>query len=348
MNLPMLPHVAPRLRLALQLPAGLLLTALALGFAPGCEKPFSNCQETLSCGGAGGEDGNASGAAPSSGGSGGLASVCDEACSQNDNTPFCSDTLERCVACRDNDDCSSPKSVCNPKDDTYECVECVQHSDCTDPTAPLCAGNKCVPCGSNSDCDELNLNVCQNDGSCVECVTADDCKVGSDLFVCAPNTNTCTATKPNSLFACDECAHDLDCQVGQLCVTQVFESATIGNFCTWTKAGRPATASGSCNPNGKPFAGFAAAATSVDGATADLCVLRKTTCPGYLDYLQVVDGCEGPGTQDSACGAANVSDGLCRNNTESDPFCTYPCSINADCAGSASCVGAPDGYCSLD
>jgi len=341
MNLPMLPHVAPRLRLALQLPAGLLLTALALGFAPGCEKPFSNCQETLSCGGAGGEDGNASGAAPSSGGSGGLASVCDEACSQNDNTPFCSDTLERCVACRDNDDCSSPKSVCNPKDDTYECVECVQHSDCTDPTAPLCAGNKCVPCGSNSDCDELNLNVCQNDGSCVECVTADDCKVGSDLFVCAPNTNTCTATKPNSLFACDECAHDLDCQVGQLCVTQVFESATIGNFCTWRKDGRPATV-GACFPSGKPYIDTKTS-TSADGTAAEFCILRTTTCVAFVQQSQTVAGCTPGGLDDDACGFGGVDDGLCMLK-DATALCTYPCLSDADCkAGTCTNVS----HCSL-
>src|SRR5690606_2409038 len=125
---------------------------------------------------------------------------------------------------------------------------------------------------------------------------------------------------------CQECVHDAQCQAGQLCAQQEFESEVVGSFCTWTKQARVGDEV-SCFSAGKPFAGQTAGpVTSTDGASAVLCVVRSTTCPAFLQHSQSITGCEDETpTSDAACGAPDLDDGQCRENTGGDPLCTYPC-----------------------
>jgi hypothetical protein len=175
----------------------------------------------------------------------------------------------------------------------------------------------------------------------VECLSEADC----GGYVCAPQTHTCTGRWARSLFACEACEHDLDCQEGQLCVEQRYgdPAETIGTFCTWTKEAR--VGSGTCSEDGKPFAlNTVDPVTSTDGVSAVLCVLATTTCPAFRNHRQAVEGCIGVNDSNAVCGVT-TGDGLCRLNNDSLPRCTYPCGSSVDCNQGFTCT--PDNHCSL-
>jgi hypothetical protein len=169
----------------------------------------------------------------------------------------------------------------------------------------------------------------------VECLSESDC----GGHVCAPGTHTCTELPAGEKYACEPCEHDRECQAGQLCVEQVFDGTSVGHFCTWTKAAH--VGSGGCFEDGRPFVDDATA-TSIDGVTADLCVLRTTTCPAYFAHSQPT--CSGP-DDDASCGAPDLADGQCELNLEDNPRCTYACLSDVDCNSGAACTTAK--YCSL-
>ena len=329
---------------------------------PSCvEKLGDDCENTATCasegdgdhttatGGNGGDgDGDTGGSGASTGGRGDggapPSGACDPVCTGSEVCKEAGDT-GTCVECLETDDCTD--ALCDTATNT--CAECLENADCG-ADAPVCSAGACEGCSTSTDCeDRSGTTVCESaSGACVECLSEADCSAGTK--VCDPAANTCTALDARALSACQECVHDAQCAVGQLCVEQVFDSEVVGNFCTWRKDGRPATVSASCFSAGEPYAGQPAdPVTSVDGASAVLCTLRSTSCPAFLQHSQLVTGCtdETP-TSDDACGATDLDDGLCRQNTGGDSLCTYPCRSAEDCSGSTTtCVGAPDGYCSL-
>ncbi len=351
-------------RMSLVLVGGVLST---LGFV-GCRDSFKSCESTLSCpsegdgdgdtGGGGGDgdgDGDTGGTGDGDvggqGGAMGTGGDPDHPCENcGGSTPHCSTELE-CVGCRNDDDCTTDEEPVCDLDGGSVCVECVEDGDCGDAALPTCDtdDNVCFAgCETNEDCERFaDTPVCDaGAGECVECLSRTDC----DGDVCERATNSCVDGRvAGEVGVCGECEYDDDCEVGQLCVEQVFDNTVVGNFCTWTKEGRPATVDASCFSAGRPYAGQTAdAVASIEGQTAVLCILRGTTCSAFLQHSQVVTGCddETPAS-DSACGATGVDDGLCRENTGGDLLCTYPCGSDQDCSGTFTCVGAPDGYCSL-
>jgi hypothetical protein len=112
----------------------------------------------------------------------------------------------------------------------------------------------------------------------------------------------------------------------------------VGNFCFWRK-----DASGPNNNclNVRPFVGVKLAQTSMDKATADICGLRVTTCPGYEAFSQVnCESTQTPGTGDDAlCGFPhpNTPDGYCRQDLSSNFRCTLPCGSDDDCLTGFTC-----------
>ena len=348
------------------------VSAVAAGLSmPGCagEQP---CDETSTCppeGGAAGEGGSdtgGSGGEPTggtggtkpgsggeatggkasggnggtpSGGNGGLGggtssgggTSCDRSCAGAE--AFCDEDSGQCLECRKDADCGG--ELCDTS--VGQCVECLTAKDC-DRAAPVCDNGSCIGCEDSTDCaDYPTTPVCApSSGECVECLTEDDC----GGYVCAPDTHSCTSLPAGVKFACEECVHDAECQTGQLCVEQEFEGTSVGTFCTWTKAARVGSG-GSCDPDGKPFALLSSEATSIDGATADLCVLATTTCPAYFDHRQ--PHCTGT-DDDASCGAADLNDGQCELKSTTY-LCTYACGSDVDCKTGFTCT--PGGYCSL-
>jgi hypothetical protein len=326
---------------------GLGVASLLFLSIGGCDDPFATCTEGFDCPGDG--DGRKSGGTSNSGGesngtgssdgSGGLAGgtsnsggAGNSGGSSNPSGGNGSGGENLGGACGDN--CTDEKPHCIEDEGT--CVECTKHAHCDNPAKPVCGlKNTCDPCRTNADCkDVLGLTdtpVCVNDlglddfGKCVGCLTETDC--GGNI--CDPTTKTCLELPFRKKSLCAPCEHDLECKVGEYCVPQVFGGTTIGNFCTQTKEARVG-AEGNCSAEGAPFADNKEL-TSVGGVTARFCVLRTTTCLAYSDHSQQPTGCAAS-QLDSACGAPDVNDGLCRQKDgETTFFCTYRCGSDVDC-----------------
>ncbi len=311
----------------------ILGAAFAFALTASCGDDFS-VKSPPGLGGAAGETGTGGDS-----NTGGTSNTCTPECT--DYKPFC--LSGDCVECRDDDECS--EGVCD--EETHACVECSEASDCESQGKPFCESNECKGCEAAADCDVLGLAQCGPDGTCVACLTESDC-AGK---VCDLDTLTCTELPAHALNACQECEHDAECQVGQLCVEMSYSDPTVGavgSFCLWTKDATALGApNGACGLSSRPFASQAEV-TSVDGVSATVCTLRTTTCPAFLQHATVVSECNVPGTDDAACGAAGFNDGRCRS-TGSETMCTYPCGGNdaRDCPSGFTCVAGSDRYCSL-
>ncbi len=266
--------------------------ALSLAVIPGCIDTFGDdctVTETCSSGGGGTGDGGGDGdtggtgtggkgtGAGDTGGTGGGEETCSPACSGD--TPVCDEDAKVCVGCLKDGDCGDDAPLCDT--DSNECVGCLETSDCTDASASLCDSSSCAPCVVDDDCSHIDGKDLCDEGACVDCKSEADC--GGN--VCDPSVNTCTTFPAGDLTACQECVYDAQCQTGQLCVEQSFDSKVIGNFCTWRKDGRTQTALG-CFPAGKPFVNTASV-TSTDGVEADVCQLRTTSCIWVYSTQQV-------------------------------------------------------------
>ena len=340
---------------------GLTVPFLIWGTA-GCDDPFAQCVEGFDCPGDG--EGPKSGGASNSGGksngtgssdgSGGLAGDTSNSGgagnSGGSNPSGGNGSGGENLGGSCGDTCTDEKPHCI--EDEATCVECTKHAHCENPAKPVCGlKNTCDPCRTNADCkDVLGLTdtpVCVNDlglddfGKCVGCLTETDC--GGNI--CDPTTKTCLELPFRKKSLCAPCEHDLECKVGEYCVPQVFGGTTIGNFCTQTKEARVG-AEGNCSAEGAPFADNKEL-TSVGGVTARFCVLRTTTCPAYSDHSQQPTGCAAS-QLDSACGAPDVNDGLCRQKDgETTFFCTYRCGSDLDCKPGFTCPTVGEQYCSI-
>lgn len=291
----------------------------------GCER-FSSCEDTLCDDGPGGGGAGGGGSDLGGGGAGaGTGGVVVDPC----------------------DACSGETPLCNADD---ECVECLEATDCDAPSASKCTDSgACIPCAANVDCAHVGgTNVC-DEGTCVECLSEDDCVVGEEKFVCAPDTKTCTDTVFRSVDVCQECAHDLDCKDGQLCVEMRYNDPSdgiVGSFCLWRKD------AGGVGPNGvcgtfRPYAATLATRSADDATVREFCSLRTTTCVALNQFATEVTGCNMAGA-DAACGAPGFNDGRCRLDGDDNPECTYPCVGVEDCPAGVSCLGGVgSSVCSL-
>ena len=341
---------------------GLGLTSILCFSMGGCDDPFAQCTEGFNCPGDG--TGPKSGGASNSGGksngtgasenTGGLAGgtpnsggAGNSGGSQTGGTGSGGENLGGSCG----DTCTDEKPHCIEDEGT--CVECTKHAHCDNPAKPVCGlKNTCDPCRTNADCkDVLGLTdtpVCVNDlgldefGTCVGCLTEADC--GGNI--CDPTTKTCLELPFRKKSLCAPCEHDLECKVGEYCVPQEFGGTFIGNFCTQTKEARVG-AEGSCDQGSGPPYVDAKTLTSVGDVRVPFCVLRTTTCPAYSDHSQQPAGCA-VSQLDSACGAPEVNDGLCRQKELSNSFfCTYRCGSDIDCPELFTCPTEGEKYCKI-
>ena len=279
------------------------------------------------------------------------AGPCGMACPTG--TPVCDEASGTCVECTGTDAraCGGATPVCDVP--SHACVACNADSDCTALDAPQCdvGAHACVACTTSDACAaRVGTTVCDAvAGACVECTPTAASACGAN--VCRPTEHTCTTLPARAQYACQECAYDEQCQVGQLCVATTYgdppPDRSVGSYCLWrrdaTAVGAP---NGACGFGSQPFAS-ARMATSTDGVAAAICDLRTATCPALLEHATTVPGCATAFTDDAACGAAGFNDGRCRLNGSSEPKCSYPCLGTEDCPAGATCPAAGDRFCSI-
>lgn len=274
------------------------------------------------------------------------ASACDMACTGDRS--ICDPDTGECVECTEADTsaCATGEDFCN---EMGECVECRTSTDCPEGT-PICDRGTCQPCSTRTECADRDpaLPVCDmGAGTCVQCTTEDasECPEG----VCKPD-GTCS-DHPAEQVACRACDTDANCAEGLLCVELRFGGEPYGSFCQWRRDAAPPGPDGQCADErmaSQPWYLLVPGAESVDDETADICTLRTTTCPAFLQHQTEVTGCEEPFDDDAACGVEGVSDGRCRDNPGGNPRCTYPCAADEDCPSPFTCP-APGGdrVCSI-
>jgi hypothetical protein len=255
----------------------------------------------------------------------------------------CDTDDHECVQCLDKGDCDGD-DVCSAD---HACVQCTENDHCTDPAASVCGGETCEACQQDADCDHIaGKGVCDT-GECVQCTGAKYAACGNDEddkpLVCDSASRTCsTSATERSTGLCGGCVSDAQCNLGQLCVMQTFDSATIGYFCVWQKAAGVGGAPTGCS-TARPFVKTVNDAESIDGTTANICTLAVTTCPAYNDYRSSAVNCEPTPNvpDDSACGAPSVDDAYCRlfdmDGADNIYRCTMPCLSDDDCKVGATC-----------
>lgn len=216
--------------------------------------------------------------------------------------------------------------ICKATDDgspapLNSCVECLANDDCPSPNAPHCVANQCEPCGSNDDCRHVMtggfvLGVCDTSAAtptCVECSGPQ--RAGCGTRVCDSIAKRCANVAVGSAGQCASCIADDQCTAGNKCALQVFQGTQVGYFCV--------PEAQDSTPCSQPFFGLANAVTTIDGSVANLCLLRRTTCPAILQSFFTTCSTA------SDCGVADLDDGLCNSSGQ----CTTPCTTAADCAG---------------
>jgi hypothetical protein len=155
----------------------------------------------------GGGDGGRPNLSTANGGKGGSAGTASTtlACASrcDDETPYCSTPLNRCVECLKHADCTeTDEPLCNSA--TGTCVACLSRLDCHSSDAPICSPltNRCVACMTSSDCED-GASCQPAAGVCIEpCTSSNDCEGEDDALVCDPDS-----------LQCVQCLEDSDCAV---------------------------------------------------------------------------------------------------------------------------------------
>lgn len=286
--------------------------------------------------------GSAGDAGAGSGGeAGGAALPCDGACTTD--KPVCLTATDTCVQCDSEDDCTgADKTRCDAATNT--CVQCTETTDCTSPDAARCDAGTCAECETNADCAHITgKNVCDTDaGKCVECTGTDFESCGTDAgtqLVCDSLSNTCTNHKAASAGLCQPCVTDAQCAPGELCVLQKFQDQDVGYFCFWKQGAGEGNAPTDCTVTGRPYFAILANQTSIDGATADVCGMRASTCIARNQYSDK-DCATGGAADDSKCGFAPGQDSKCVKVGSAQFRCTTACLGNDDCLPNIACDGA--------
>ena len=258
-----------------------------------------------------------------------------------------SDINPGCVECVNNNHCLGDPDGPRCKISTgggpapiNTCVECITNDDCTNPAFSKCINNQCDPCGvgstndatANAACSHLSgLGVCdlsQGDGVCVQCTGLQRQACGAGANVCDSLNRTCTAFPVGIANICDPCVSDAHCSANgsERCALETFDGTDVAYFCF------PASNQGACSLT--PFSGVTQV-TSIDGANAQLCLLRQTTCTAFGHFN--ARACTG----NPDCGVVDLDDGRCLTGT-----CSIPCTSGIDCSGGQAidCLG---GICQL-
>lgn len=255
--------------------------------------------------------------------------------------PVCNTASSACVECVGSPDCkAASKPLCDTK--THACVACITDSDCKSADAARCDGGACKACNDNTQCKHVaGKGVCDiGPGQCVQCTGTNysGCSKDKDSnqLVCDSLKRTCTtAAIEHGVGQCEACVSDANCKLGQLCVLDRFNSKNLGYFCHWKQGDTTDGAPADCATAGRPFAGVQAAAVSIDGQTADICLLRVSTCVANNQFSDK-DCKSGSTGNDSLCGADAPNDAKCV------PFgvgfrCTMRCLGDDDCPDPSTC-----------
>ena len=236
-----------------------------------------------------------------------------------------------------NQTCSGATPICEESSKT--CVGCLQDSDCGDPATPLCntTTKTCqAGCSASVACQRFaQAPVCNAaTGACVQCTAQERQACGSN--VCDAATSTCSTFAQQSANLCQPCVADAQCQPNQLCVPLTFPgaSAPYGNYCAANRAMQPNQA---CTT---PYI-TGAMVTSVDGAQAEVCVSRASTCPALnVDFRVTTCGATNA-SGDAQCGLSNLEDGVCVPFAATNTLrCSVPCISADDCPNSLAPVCA--------
>ena len=248
-------------------------------------------------------------------------------------------------------DCNDPTPLCDT--DTNTCVQCLSNNDCTDETESKCEAGTCVGCGANPDCSHIaGLTVCDTaESECVECTGTDYSACGEDMgtpLVCDSLSRTCTNNLEHDVSACIECVSDAHCKLGQMCVLQKYGTPEqdVGYFCHWKKGDVANGAPASCLTGGRPYVDTIEGAISIDGALADICALRVSTCPARNEYG--LKDCGTSSADDSMCQFDAPNDSKCVQADVSVYRCTMVCGNSDDCPPNVDCdTGATPSVCQL-
>jgi hypothetical protein len=286
------------------------VTALAVvTFLFGCSKSAEDCNYTASCGNSETER--------SDSGSGGTSCVKDLDCAGT-GKPLCDTTVNECIQCRSN-------------------------SDCSNAAASVCVAGTCTGCTDNSGCNSISGKpVCElavsatgavGQGTCVSCTPANESACGGNS--CNPATKTCTNTSIGSVVTCHACVADSECTSGTRltarCVSMNYKGSPHGSYCL-----QRADLVTCAQPYTVTFSSSSlSATTSEPNCGIDQ---NATTCEAVLNLLTPTT-C----TRSNTCGAG-LGDGQCQNLSVVGPQnmrCTIPCTAPTECAAGQTC----NGYC---
>jgi hypothetical protein len=246
-----------------------------------------------------------------------------------------------CVECTNASHCVGNANglACNTATNT--CVQCVADTDCTAPGASRCVNNQCVACVNDAGgghcahivSGQTALAVCDTSGGagvCVQCTGKDRTACGST--VCNSTTKVCSPFAVGSAGLCEDCVSDAHCGTNLRCLQETFEGALVPNSFSCF----PLDSANACPQT--PFSGLATA-TTIDGDSEAVCLLRQTTCAGFNQANNK------PCSAAADCGEPSLNDGICDiPDGEVTGTCRLPCASGIDCpsGSNTSCLG---GFC---
>lgn len=289
--------------------------------------------------GKGGGGTTADGGGSDAGAGGSLSQPCDGACTAPN--PVCDEPNHACVECLEEGDCAAgAKKKCDTT--TKACVECLASTECSDAKAAKCDGGACVKCTTNDDCAHIaGKTVCDTTiGECVECTGKDYASCGISMgtpLVCDTLERTCTNNKEHTADLCKPCVSDSNCKEGEICAAEKYDGKDVGYFCFWKQGDTAHGAPGDCFTDGNPYAGVQVNAKSIDGATADICTLRSSSCVAVSQFS--TKNCKPDAVPDnSLCGFAPPKDAKCDQVAAGANYrCTMTCLSTEDCPGVSTC-----------
>jgi len=196
-------------------------------------------------------------------------------------------------------------------------------------------------------------NVCSA-GACVQCTgtKAEACGSQDSVpLVCDSLGKTCSMLKAGKTDVCQPCVSDAQCMPGRLCVQETLSNGQkLGFACFWKEGDPQVDAPANCFVDGRPFIKQLPNASSIDGATANICTLRVSSCLAFRQFSSDVDCATttpNPMADDSKCGVVPGEDARCAVVQPGVFRCTMPCGSNKDCKLQFDCEINP-GICKLN
>ena len=252
-------------------------------------------------------------------------------------TPVCDAASGMCVQCTATapGECTGATPLCDTMAGSATlntCVACNVNSDCTSLTAAECSPtHTCVPCTGNAACTARGTTTVCGAGTCVQCTAMNETPCAANS--CNPATNTCTTTPRTTVRTCGACVADSECMADNRCVAMNFMgTARAGGYCLKR----------STTPCTRPYGMLADARMSLSGVAAETyCGIDETTTSCEAALALIDDGACSAGT-DAECGDPALMDGLCRTVRGMPNRCTYECGGASQCPTGFTCTA---GYC---